>query len=74
MRGGGEFVATANGDPTSLRSFQEPVMDLFSGACTIIVRSGKKSDVIYVEVSAKGLPTHSIAIPVEGDKPRKITA
>ena len=49
-------------------------MDLFSGACTIIVRSGKKSDVIYVEVSAKGLPTHSIAIPVEGDKPRKITA
>ncbi|MDE6491325.1 MAG: DUF4982 domain-containing protein, partial [Muribaculaceae bacterium] len=29
--GAGEFVATANGDPTSLRPFHEPEMDLFSG-------------------------------------------
>lgn len=74
VRGDGKFRATANGDPTSLRLFHEPVMDLFSGACTVIVQSGNKPGMLYLEVSGKGLPTQSIAIPVKGDKPPKITA
>lgn len=32
VSGAGKFRATANGDPTSLRLFHLPEMDLFSGA------------------------------------------
>ncbi len=39
VSGQGQFEATANGDPTSLLSFQNPEMDLFNGAATAIVRS-----------------------------------
>ena len=37
--GSGRFHATANGDPTSLRPFHEPQMDMFSGAATAIVQA-----------------------------------
>lgn len=53
--GAGKFLATANGDPTSLRSFQEPVMDLFSGACTIIVQSADEDGEIIVTAEAEGV-------------------
>lgn len=52
VEGAGKFLATANGDPTSLRSFQEPVMDLFSGAATMIVQAGEQPGDIVVTVEA----------------------
>ena len=39
VTGSGRFHATANGDPTSLRPFHEPQMDMFSGAATAIVQA-----------------------------------
>ena len=64
-KGAGTFRATANGDPTSLRSFQEPVMDLFSGAATAIVQSGTTPGTITFTASAKGVKPATITIPVE---------
>lgn len=61
VEGAGSFEATANGDPTSLRSFQKPVMDLFSGAATAIARSA----------TAPGLLTFTVTAP--GVKPAKAT-
>lgn len=55
----------ANGDPTSLRLFHLPEMDLFSGAATAIVQSGDKPGSVTLKVTAKGLKPASITIPVK---------
>ena len=65
VSGDGTFRATANGDPTSLRSFQKPEMDLFSGACTAILQSGDKPGAVTLQVTAKGLKSAKITLPVE---------
>ncbi|MCH5326391.1 MAG: DUF4982 domain-containing protein [Duncaniella sp.] len=55
VEGAGTFEATANGDPTSLRPFQQPEMDLFSGAATAIARSAKEPGLLIFTASAKGV-------------------
>ncbi len=65
VTGDGKFRATANGDPTSLRLFHLPEMDLFSGAATAIVQSGDKPGSVTLKVTAKGLKPASITIPVK---------
>ena len=65
VTGDGKFRATANGDPTSLRQFHKPVMDLFSGACTAIVQSGDKPGEVTLKVTAKGLRSATLTIPVK---------
>lgn len=55
VKGAGSFLATANGDAASLRSFQEPVMDLFSGAATAIVKASQTPGIITFEAKAKGV-------------------
>ncbi len=65
VKGAGVFEATANGDPTSLRSFQSPEMDLFSGAATAILRSGKTAGQITFTVSASGVRPAILNIPVK---------
>ena len=64
VSGAGKFRATANGDPTSLRLFHLPEMDLFSGAATAIVQSGEKPGTVTLTVTAEGLQPASIDIPV----------
>lgn len=65
VTGNGSFRATANGDPTSLRDFNKPEMDLFSGAATVIVKSGENAGFVTLEAKASGLKTAKITIPVE---------
>lgn len=65
VKGAGSFKATANGDPTSLRSFQQPVMDLFSGMATAIVEGGSAPGNLEFEVTAPGLLPATVVIPVE---------
>ena len=64
VSGAGTFEATANGDPTSLMPFQNPEMDLFSGAATAIVRSSKDAGTLTFTVTAKGVRPATISIPV----------
>lgn len=64
VSGAGEFEATANGDPTSLMSFQNPEMDLFSGAATAIVRSDKTGGELKFTASAKGVKSAVLTIQV----------
>lgn len=65
VKGAGKFKATANGDPTSLRSFQEPEMDLFSGAATAIVEAGDKPGTIIFQAKAKGVKPARLEIQVK---------
>lgn len=65
VNGAGSFEATANGDPTSLRPFKNPEMDLFSGAATAIVRSGDGTGTLTFTATAKGVKPATITIPVK---------
>lgn len=65
VSGAGTFEATANGDPTSLLPFQNPEMDLFSGAATAIVRSSDKKGNIIFTASAKGVKPVTAIIQVQ---------
>lgn len=64
VTGAGTFEATANGDPTCLLPFQQPEMDLFSGAATAIVRAADKPGTVTITVSAPGVRSASATLPV----------
>ena len=65
VSGAGTFRAIANGDPTSLESFQEPHMHLFSGQLTCIVQSAQHEGTIKVEAMADGVRSAETYIRVE---------
>lgn len=65
VTGSGSFEATANGDPTCVLPFQTPEMDLFSGAATAIVRSGKTPGQLTLTATAPGVKSASLTISVE---------
>ncbi|MDE7159717.1 MAG: DUF4982 domain-containing protein [Muribaculaceae bacterium] len=62
VKGAGKFRAAANGDATSLRPFDKPVTDLFSGAATAIVQTSDKPGQIVFEATAKGLKPAKIVL------------
>lgn len=64
VSGAGSYRATANGDPTSLRLFHLPEMDLFSGAASAIVQAGEKQGALTLTVTAEGLPPAVMTLPV----------
>lgn len=63
--GAGTFEATANGDPTCILPFQNPEMNLFSGAATAIVRSADVPGTLTFTASAKGVKSASISFDVK---------
>lgn len=65
VSGAGHFRAIANGDPTSLESFCEPRMHLFSGQLTVIVGSDDRPGEILVRVTARGLKPAELRIAAE---------
>lgn len=65
VSGAGEFLATANGDPTCLMPFQGKEMKLFSGALTAIVKSGKQAGKIEFTAKAAGVKPVTISIDVK---------
>ena len=62
VNGKGYYRAGANGDPTSLESFQEPRMKVFSGMMTAIVASTEEPGKITLEATAKGLKKATLVI------------
>ena len=65
VTGAGEFLATANGDPTCLLPFQGKEMNLFSGALTAIVKAGKQPGVITFTANAAGVKPATVTIDVK---------
>ncbi len=62
VTGAGKFKAAANGNPSSLESFQTPKMKLFSGQLTALVQSLEKGGSITLEATAKGVKTGKIIL------------
>lgn len=65
VEGKGYFRAVANGDPTSLESFQEPHMHLFSGKLCAIVQSNGERGRIEFEASSEGLKSARVTIKAQ---------
>lgn len=64
VSGSAEFLATANGDPTCLLSFDAPRMKLFSGAATAILRAAPTPGKATLTVTAPGVRPATITIDV----------
>ena len=64
VSGAAEFLATANGDPTCLLSFDDPRMKLFSGAATAILRASATPGTATLTVTAPGVKAATITIDV----------
>ena len=65
VRGSGSFRAAANGDPSSLESFQAPQMSLFKGQLTAIVQTEETPGIIVFEASAPGVKAARIELVSE---------
>lgn len=62
VRGSGSYRAAANGDPSSLESFQAPQMSLFKGQLTAVVQTEETPGVIVFEASASGVKSAKIEL------------
>ena len=62
VRGLGSYRAAANGDPSSLESFQAPQMSLFKGQLTAVVQTEETPGVIVFEASAPGVKSAKIEL------------
>ncbi len=62
VEGAGSFKAVANGNPSSLESFQTPKMKLFSGQLTLLVQVAEKGGKITITAKGKGVKEAKITI------------
>lgn len=65
VKGAGSYHASANGDPTCLDLFHLPQMHAFNGMLTVIVQAGETAGNLELQVSAKGLKTARLVLPVQ---------
>lgn len=65
VRGVGEYRAGANGDPTSLESFQRPQMKVFSGMMTAIIAEKGKTGEVILEARSRGLKSATLRLQVK---------
>ena len=65
--GPGEIVATDNGDPTSLVSFQSPEREAFNGLCLVIVR-GKPGAAGKITVRAEAPTLQSASVTLNSTR------
>lgn len=62
VKGAGKYEAVANGDPSSLESFQAPQMSLFHGQLTAVVRTSDTPGSIEFTASAPGVKSAKIRL------------
>ena len=55
IQGNCSLQAVGNGNPTDMKSFQQPRVNTFRGKCQLIIRSCEKGDEIVVSAKSDGL-------------------
>lgn len=65
VSGNGAFHAVANGDPSSLESFQKPEMSLFNGQLTAVVRASENPGVITFTASSPKVKSATLKVAVK---------
>ncbi len=64
IEGAGTFQAVENGNPTDMKSMQQPEVNTFRGQCQLIVRPGTKPGVITVTATSAGLQDGTVTVNV----------
>ena len=64
IEGNGSLQAVGNGNPTDMKSFQQPFVNSFRGRCQIIVRPGMASGEITVHAKSEGLAPGTASVAV----------
>ncbi|ALW83688.1 beta-galactosidase [Hymenobacter sedentarius] len=68
VTGAGSFHAVANGDPTSLESFQQPQMRAFHGQLVAVVEAGKTAGALRLQATATGLQPGTVELKTSSPK------
>lgn len=61
---GGDYIASDNGDATSLRPFSEPCCNAFHGKLAAAVQAGKMKGYMVISVSSEGLKEAKAVIEI----------
>lgn len=64
IHGSASFKNIANGDPTSLESFQEPQMKVFNGMLVITVQSGSQQGTALLTIKSKDLKSAKLNLTI----------
>ncbi|HPF50659.1 MAG TPA: glycoside hydrolase family 2 TIM barrel-domain containing protein [Draconibacterium sp.] len=62
IQGDGKLQAVGNGNPTDMKSFQQPHVKTFRGKCQLIVRMGREGGQVSVSAKSEGLVTGTTTI------------
>ena len=62
LTGAGEIIATGNGNPRNVESFQSPQHAAFEGRALVIVKSNVQAGTLNLTATAEGLPAAKITI------------
>jgi beta-galactosidase len=62
IQGKCKLQAVGNGNPTDMKSFQQPKVNTFRGRCQLIVRTCTEGDEILVTADSDGLITGSSTV------------
>lgn len=62
IEGDGALQAVGNGNPTDMKSFQQPRVNTFRGKCQLIVHTGKEGGTVSVSAKSDGLETGTASI------------
>ncbi len=62
--GVGTLQAVGNGNPTDMKSFQQPRVNTFRGKCQVIVRAGEEQGKIMVTATSDGLESGEAMVNV----------
>lgn len=65
LKGAGEIVGVASGDPTNHESFKGKTHKALNGKCLVIVQSATTADEIELTVSSDGLKSKTITIKIK---------
>ncbi len=62
IEGNAQLQAVANGNPTDMKSFQQPHVNTFRGKCQLIVRIKNDGGEISISATSEGLKTGSVVV------------
>ena len=65
IKGNGKLQGVGNGNPTDMKSFQQPQVNTFRGRCQLVVRTGKNPGKLLISAKSKGLKSADCKVIIE---------
>ena len=68
IEGNGSLQAVANGNPSDMKSFQQPRVNTFRGKCQLVIRPGEDGAEISVTAASEGLQSGKSSVKIQPGK------